>query len=167
MKDLITRVENGMLKLKYKDWRGKRSKLTIHITSKGLDQVSLSGSGMFKSDQPIGPKEMDISISGSGKVLFTTLEVEEMDVKISGSGDVVIERGSVSETDLKISGSGKLIAEDFEVSEFSAAISGSGSCKITVRDELDARISGSGNIYYHGNPQINSTSSGSGKVKSL
>jgi len=167
VEDLITQLENGMLKMKYKDWRIKRSKLTIHITSKELDRVSLSGSGKFYSDQSIDAEEMSLAVSGSGNINFSSLKAEEVDVKISGSGDVLIDKGGAEEFDVKISGSGKVIAETFEVSEFSAAISGSGSCKITVIDELEARISGSGSIHYHGDPQINSTSSGSGKVRSF
>ncbi len=167
VKDLITTVENGMLKMKYEDWRVNRSKLTIHITSKELDAVSLSGSGNFMSEKPIASEEMSLAISGSGNVNFSMLKAEEMDLKISGSGNIVIEKGTAEEADLKISGSGNFNAEAFEVSEFSVAISGSGSCKITVIGELEARISGSGNIHYHGNPEINSTTSGSGKVKSF
>lgn len=167
VEDLITQVENGMLKMKYKDWRIKRSKLTIYITSKDLDKVSLSGSGKFYAREAISAEEMSIAVSGSGNVNFSSLSAEEVDVKISGSGNANLDKGNAEELDVKISGSGKLHAERFEVSEFSAAISGSGSCKITVIDELGAKISGSGSVYYHGDPQINSASSGSGKVRSL
>lgn len=165
--DLETWVDNGMLKMKYDNWRIKRSKLTIYITSEELDKVSLSGSGKFYVDETIDAEEMYLAVSGSGSINFSKLLVEEMTVKISGSGGVNIDRGSAEETDVKISGSGKVKAEGFEVEEFSAAISGSGSCRITVTEELDAKISGSGSVYYHGDPQINSASSGSGKVRSL
>lgn len=167
VKDLITRVENGYLKIKYDDWKMKHSKLTIYITSKELEKVGLSGSADFKSDKVVSSEEMSIAISGSGTVLFANLEAEEVDVKISGSGDAILEKGSAEELDVKISGSGDVLAEHFETSELSVGISGSGSVKITVEDELDARISGSGSIHYHGNPQVNSSSSGSGKVRSL
>lgn len=165
--DLETWVENGMLKMKFEDWRIKRSKLTIYITSKELEKVSLSGSGKFYADESLSVEEMYLAVSGSGSVNLSKLSVEELDVKISGSGSVNISKGRAEEADVKISGSGKLKAERFEVSEFSSAISGSGSVKITVIEELEARISGSGSVYYHGDPQINSTSSGSGKVRSL
>jgi len=167
VKDLITQVEDGYLKLKYDDWKTKRSKLTIHITSAELEKVSMSGSGKFIADKPISSEEMQIAVSGSGSILFSALDAEEVEVKISGSGNVNLEKGSGEEMDVKISGSGKILAENFEVEEFSVAISGSGSCRITVKDELQARISGSGSVYYHGNPQVNTTSSGSGKVRSL
>jgi hypothetical protein len=167
VKDLITEVENGTLKLKYDDWRVGRSKLTIHITSRELERISVSGSAKFIAEKPVSSEEIYVSISGSGTVQFSELKSDEMDVRISGSGDAVIEKGTADEMEVKISGSGKLQAEHFTVSEFSANISGSGTCRITVTEELDARLSGSGSVYYHGNPEVNSSASGSGKVRSL
>ncbi|MFH0756582.1 MAG: head GIN domain-containing protein [Bacteroidota bacterium] len=167
VKDLITEVEDGYLKLRYDDWNQSRSKLTIHIASAELEKVSVSGSAQFKAEKPVSAEEMSIAISGSGSILFSALDAKELDVKISGSGNTILEKGTAEEMDAKISGSGKILAEHFEVEEFSAAISGSGSCRITVKDELEARLSGSGSVYYHGNPQVNTVASGSGKVKSL
>jgi hypothetical protein len=167
VKELITEVEDGFLKIRYEDCRTKRSKLTIYITSQEIEKVSLSGSAKFSADNPVNSDEMEIAISGSGEVKFSTLEGDEVDVKISGSGNVLLLKGTADEMDAKISGSGSLLAEQFEVSEFSAAISGSGTCKVTVKDELGAKLSGSGSVYYHGNPEVSSAASGSGKVKKL
>jgi hypothetical protein len=165
--DLITEVDDGFLKIKYDDWKIKRSKLTIYITSKELEKISISGSAKFHSKEAISTEEMTLAISGSGSATLPSLEAEELEVRISGSGNAIVEKGEVEEVEVKISGSGKLRAERLECEEFSASISGSGSCKITVKEELEARLSGSGSIYYHGNPRVNSTASGSGKVRSL
>lgn len=167
--ELITEVEDGFLKIKYPagKWRIKRSKLTIHVTSRELEAVKMSGSGLFEAAKSINADEMDIAISGSGNIVFADLSADEVGVKISGSGDVLLESGSADEMELKISGSGKLKAERFEVNEFSAGISGSGGARITAKEEVEVRVSGSGSVYYHGNPRVNSSSSGSGKVKAL
>jgi len=169
VEDLITEVENGFLKIRYPNgkWRIKRSRLTIHVTSKELEAVKMAGSGLFESSQDIVSDEMDLAISGSGDIVFKKLAADEVDVKISGSGDVELDSGKADEMDLRISGSGKLHAEDFEVNEFSAAISGSGSARITAKEDLDVKISGSGKVYYHGDPRVNSVSSGSGKAVAL
>lgn len=167
VEDLITEVKNGRLSLKYENWKIKRSKLTIYVSSMKLDGVNVSGSAKFKSDEELSAEEMGIALSGSGRIQFARLDAEEIEVKISGSGNAILQQGAAEEMDVKISGSGKLDAERFEVQEFDASISGSGSCKITVHDELDARMSGSGGVYYHGNPVVNSVSSGSGKIRSL
>lgn len=166
--DLITKVENGFLQVKYPPrFKIRRSKLTIHITSSELEAVKVSGSGKFKSGEPVTSDEMDFAVSGSGDIHFEKLTADEISVKISGSGDVVLIKGNADELGTRISGSGKLNAEAFEVDEFSASISGSGSVKITVKEELESRISGSGKVYYHGNPRVNASSSGSGKVVAL
>ena len=166
--DLITKVEDGFLQVKYPNsWRTRHSKLTIYITSKELDAVKISGSAKFKAGEPITTDEMDLAMSGSGGIQFKKLNADEVDVSISGSGSIELLDGNADELDVRISGSGKLNAEAFEVNEFSASISGSGSIRITAKEELEARISGSGKVYYHGTPRVNSSSSGSGKVVAL
>ena len=166
--DLITKVEDGFLQVKYPNsWRTRHSKLTIYITSKELDAVKISGSAKFEAGEPITTDEMDLAMSGSGGIQFKKLNADEVDVSISGSGSIELLDGNADELDVRISGSGKLNAEAFEVNEFSASISGSGSTRITAKEELEARISGSGKVYYHGTPRVNSSSSGSGKVVAL
>lgn len=166
--DLITKVEDGFLQVKYpKGWNIRHSKLTIYITSKDLDAVKISGSAKFKSGETVTTDEMDLAMSGSGGIFFEKLNADEVDVRISGSGNMELLNGGADELSARISGSGKLNAEKFEVSEFSTSISGSGSVRITIEEELEARISGSGKVYYHGTPRVNSTSSGSGKVVAL
>ena len=165
--DLITEVKDGFLQVKYEDWKKSRSKLTIYVTSKELEEVKMSGSGQFLAEKPLSSEEMDLAMSGSGGITFSKLTAEEVDVKLSGSGNISLNSGSAEEMDVKLSGSGKVNAEQFEVSEFSAAISGSGGIKITCNEEISAKISGSGKVHYHGDPRVNSVSSGSGKVVSF
>lgn len=165
--DLITEVRDDFLQLKYENYRIKRAKLTIYITSKELENVKLSGSGHFMVKDPLSADEMDLAISGSGGITFMQLEADEVGVRISGSGNASIEKGVADELDVRISGSGKLLAERFIVDECSVAISGSGDVRVTVEDELGSKISGSGKVYYHGDPRVNSISSGSGKTVAL
>jgi hypothetical protein len=167
VEDLITKVKDGFLQIKYNDWKIRRSKLTIYITSSELEAIKISGSSKFYCEEALTSDEMDMAMSGSGSILLNKLDADEVGVKISGSGDIEIDQGIADELDARISGSGKLQAEAFEVSEFSASISGSGSVRITVKDELETRISGSGKVYYHGSPRVNSVSSGSGKIIAL
>ncbi len=167
VKDLITEVKDGFLKVKFNNYKIKRAKLTIYITSKELEAVKLSGSGNFNANKPVSSEGMDLAISGSGGINLAQLDSEDVGVKISGSGDVEIVKGKAQELDVRISGSGKLVAEKFTVSECSVHMSGSGGVRITANDELDVKISGSGKVYYHGDPRVNSVSSGSGKAVSL
>ena len=147
VRELITEVRDGFLKIKYDDWRTRRSKLDIYITSRELEEVKISGSADFFVEESLNAGEVDLAVSGNGGIYFSKLEAEEVEVKLSGSGGVEIESGSAEELDAKISGSGGV--------------------EITATGELDAKISGSGKVYYHGNPRVNSVTSGSGKVTSF
>jgi hypothetical protein len=168
VRDLITEVEDGFLKIRYEDnWGRNRSKLTIYITSSEISSLKISGSAKFMAEKQVNTEEMDISLSGSGGATFNQLSSDEMEIKISGSGFVVLAGEGADELDIKLSGSGRLSAEKFRVSEVNTAISGSGSCKVYATEALDAKISGSGSVHYRGNPQINSVTSGSGKVVSM
>jgi len=167
VRDLITEVKDGFLKIRYEDWRMRRSKMTIYITSKEIESVKISGSARFMADRGVSSEEMEINLSGSGGVNFAQITSDEMEIKISGSGSVELSGDGADELEIKLSGSGRLDAEDFRVSEISASISGSGSCMVYATEELDARISGSGKVLYRGEPQLNSVTSGSGKVAAL
>jgi len=167
IEDLIIEVKGKTLSISYPGYRNRHSRLDIHIVSEELESVKISGSAHFIAESTVESDEMELAVSGSGKIIFSELLADEGDVKISGSGGVEIREGEADECDAIISGSGRMKAAGFEVDEFSAKISGSGNCEINAVDELEAVISGSGRVYYNGSPQVNSTISGSGKVKKL
>lgn len=167
IEDLIIEVKNESLSIRYPGYGLKRSRLTIHVVSEKLEEIKISGSSDFFASKEINSDEMDLVVSGSGKINFGSLVADELDVRISGSGDILIEEGSADECNAIISGSGKLLASGFAVDEFSTKISGSGRCEITANSELEATISGSGSVYYKGPARVHSTVSGSGKVREL
>lgn len=144
---LKTRVENGILRVKFEDNRNVRNDNSeVFITMPVLKGLSASGSG-------------NIDVSGSFE------NVEEFDASISGSSDIKIENALVEKLKVSISGSGDfksfgLIAEEADIS-----ISGSGDTELTVHDKLKAKIRGSGNIYYKGSPNnIEDNIAGSGRL---
>lgn len=144
----------------------KKSDVTIYITMKDIEGVSISGSGLIESDGELNVDELKLSISGSGDMNLK-VDAQELALGISGSGTIGLS-GAAEVAASKISGSGKVRAEDLTVSVFKASISGSGDCYITATDEINARISGSGTVHYSGEPsKIISNSSGSGKVKKI
>lgn len=144
----------------------KNAEVTVWITMKEIEELSLSGSGDMKSEGELQTEDLQLSVSGSGD-MDLELSSSELGLRISGSGSLTL-KGEGTEADAKISGSGKVKAEDLTVKSFKASISGSGNCYITATDEVSAKISGSGSVYYAGDPaRINSNSSGSGKVKKM
>jgi len=163
---LETEVKDGVLRIKFEKWNIKpKGQITIRITAPAYNGLYVSGSGKIFAEGSISTDEMDMKVSGSGKIDMKEFKAEELEVAISGSGNVLL-NGSTEEMGVSISGSGDILGESFVAGECSIRISGSGGCKIGVSDELEIRISGSGSVYYYGNPQIDATVSGSGKVRS-
>ncbi|MDH5380232.1 MAG: DUF2807 domain-containing protein [Cyclobacteriaceae bacterium] len=163
-----TEVEGKTLKIRReKSWGSWNSDdLTIYITTPELNAIKLSGSSKVIVESLVKAENMDISISGSGKI-ESKLNVESLDISISGSGKIELS-GNANETEISISGSGKVEAEELATEIVKTRISGSGSIYITVNKEIDAKVSGSGDIYYKGNPgTVNIHSSGSGRIKKI
>ena len=166
--EVETYVKGGTLIIRRKNWTGwNNEKVTVWVTMPEIENIGLSGSGILKAEGTITSNELDLSVSGSGKMNLLDLKVDELDCSISGSGAINLEGGTASECDLSISGSGKYRGRDFQVSEMTVSISGSGNCECNVSKDLEARVSGSGDIYYTGPASVDARISGSGKVRKL
>lgn len=159
-----TVVREGVLRIRTDNWSSRIKGVRIWITMPEVEALNVSGSGNILAETSINADELELRVSGSGKIKIPELKGEEMEAAISGSGDIILS-GSADEIEISISGSGNVDAEGLKVNECGIKISGSGDCNIDVTGELDASISGSGSVTYYGDPQIDARVSGSGKVK--
>ena len=160
-----TDIRDGVLQIKKeKQWSQNLKNVKIWITVPEVDALHLAGSGMIQAEKAIQSEELELKISGSGKIILKELSAGEVEAAISGSGDLIL-GGSAKEMDLAISGSGTALAQALKVDNCSVQISGSGRCEVDATVDLEAAISGSGKVTYYSNPVVNAAVSGSGKVK--
>ena len=159
-----TEVKNGFLRIKTDTWNQRIKDVKIWITVPTVEGLHVSGSGNMLAETSIDADELELKVSGSGKIKIPELSADEIEAAISGSGDIIL-AGSADEIDISISGSGGVQAGTLKVDEGSIKISGSGDCSIDVTGELEALVSGSGTVTYYSNPQVDARVSGSGKVK--
>lgn len=168
LKDIETFERNGILVIRQDGWRsGMNRKVTVHVTMPEVETLNVSGSGHVKTEGLIKSNEIELNVSGSGRLILDNLSSEEVDCSISGSGNIYLKGTGAKECDLSISGSGKFDGVEFETGEMIISISGSGNCTCFVVNDLEAKVSGSGDIYYNGSPRIDARVSGSGKVRKL
>jgi len=171
-KDLLDEIETvvsgGRLVIKKENWnRNLNKKVIVSITMPSVEGLSVSGSGQAEIRDAVKTGDLDLAVSGSGKLFVNDLTADNLGCSISGSGDVIIRgSGSVSESEVSISGSGSYAGEGLKINTAAINISGSGNCVCNVAGTLEARVSGSGNITYIGNPRIDARVSGSGRVRS-
>ena len=164
---LVTEVESGKLKIRWKKGTSINTNRGVHLTVyfESLNAVAMSGSGDIVSKDVIKTDNFEVSVSGSGDISLQ-VDVNEMDARVSGSGDLNF-KGTADNFTAAMSGSGDIEAFALQTNKANLKISGSADITISVKDELYARVSGSGDITYKGNPEIEDIKvSGSGNVSS-
>jgi len=164
---LVTTVDNGKLKIKWKKGVNIRSHKTTVLTVyfKEINSVGLAGSGDIVSKDLIKSNDFSVAVAGSGDI-DVVVEAKTVKAAISGSGDISL-KGTTISFDASIAGSGDIEAYGLKAEKADMKISGSGDMTISVEKELKARISGSGDIRYKGNPKYeDSKVSGSGSIRS-
>jgi hypothetical protein len=169
LEEIVTDVSGGRLVIKKDNsWRFNfNDKVTVYITMPELKGLGVSGSGKAEIKDAIKTDELDLSVSGSGKIFTTDLMVSKLGCSISGSGDIVPGgNGTANKADISISGSGNYEGGALKIESAEIHISGSGNCSCNVAGSLRASVSGSGNVTYEGNPKVDAHVSGSGKVRS-
>ena len=162
---LITEVENGKLKIKWKKGSNINTtkKTTVTVFFEELSGVALAGSGDIISRDAIASDKMDVAVAGSGDIRLD-LKVNSTHAALSGSGDIELS-GTSAEFEAAVAGSGDIEAHELQAQKAELKISGSGTIQANVTDEIIVRISGSGDIKYKGNPRVEDIKvSGSGEV---
>jgi Putative auto-transporter adhesin, head GIN domain len=167
--EIKTDVSGGRLVIRMENWHFNfhNEKVTINLTMPELEGLGVSGSGKAQILDPVKADNLNLNVSGSGKVMTSDLDVDHFECGISGSGDIILgSGGSIDNGSISISGSGGFSGESIEIDHLTVHVSGSGNCRCKAGDSLEARISGSGNVWYSGNPKIDARVSGSGHVRS-
>jgi|GEM_PF-808851 len=137
--------------------------IRIHVSTREINRILLDGSGIISSENKIKTDNLEINISGSGKVNLS-VDVKNLETTILGFGDITFE-GDADTHNFSLSGSGSLRASDLLTNQTNISISGSGSAEVSAIKELDINISGSGDVSYNGEPEkITQSISGLGKI---
>ena len=170
IEEIITNVSGARLTIRQDNWnfgfRNMNEKVTVYLTMPEVEGIGVSGSGRLSVTDPIEADDLDLSVSGSGRLTTSLVSADNLHCGISGSGGIILGKGSIDAATISISGSGSFAGEEADIDRLDVSISGSGSCRCGEVDELDARISGSGNVTYSGSPKVNARVSGSGHVRS-
>ena len=164
---LVTEVENGQLKIKWKKGTNINTSKGVHLTVyfNSLNGVAISGSGDIISKDVIKTDSFSAAVSGSGDMNLN-IETRDLEVRVSGSGDLEF-NGSADKFSAAVSGSGGIDAFGLKAVDCDLKVSGSGGIRIDVSGKLYARVSGSGSVKYTGNPEVEDTKvSGSGRISS-
>lgn len=84
--------------------------VNIHVSSPDMNGMRISGSGSIYAENDIQTDDMELKVSGSGKVILKGLQAADAEAAISGSGDVTISKSNLDNFKASISGSGSVKA---------------------------------------------------------
>jgi hypothetical protein len=166
--EIITEVADRKLVIRKDNWKLHfYDRINVYITMPELNGLGVSGSGKAEIKDALKAEDLDLTVSGSGRILTADVEAANLNCDISGSGNISLEgNGSITKAGISISGSGGYMGETAKIGTLDIDISGSGNCSCNVTESLRASVSGSGNVTYLGNPKIDARVAGSGRVRS-
>ena len=189
LREIETKVDGDKLIIgkegKWMNWGwGDNDKITVYVTVKDIEAVSVSGSGDLFGQGKFTTGNLKLNVSGSGSMEIEADANGDIEADVSGSGDVKL-KGSCNNfesdvsgsgkvnlaiairerADFSLSGSGKILAEG-SAREVKTNISGSGKVLASnlETEKCDIRISGSGDVEINVKTDLDATISGSGSV---
>lgn len=141
-----TKVVNNTLEVGYKhNMNIKNDNTVVLITLPVLNGLALSGSGIITTTGSFDAgTSFNASVSGSGKINFSSGTAQNFYSKIDGSGSINMLNMLTDKADVIINGSGNI--------------------EISANNLLNVKITGSGKVYYQGSPIMTTNIIGSGSV---
>ncbi len=162
---ITTRVKRGKLIIDASPCLGKTDPILIKVFTPNIKKLTLNGSGMIKTANPMTLGKMQIDVSGSGKI-FADIHANVVKTDISGSGEVIV-NGSANEQEIEVMGSGSFMGLGMRTNKAVVELSGSGKVEVSAANRLTVEVAGSGEVVYAGNPKVKTEITGSGTVMKM
>jgi ribosomal protein S17 len=138
----------------------------VIVGVRNLEKIDGSGAVEIRSDGKLVTKDLDIDLSGAGKL---NLDLDAANVHTEGSGATELTfKGQATSHSIELSGTGNVEALDFIVGSYNIETSGASESRINVLKSLIVKTSGASNIQYKGNPTtVKNHESGASTIKKI
>jgi hypothetical protein len=183
MSEVLTEVSGGKLKIHLDGNNHRNVDVTIWVTYKSLNAVSVSSAGTVSGQNRIvSSGDFKISVSSAGD-LELDIKAKSLDINASSAGDASLKvdvttvnasassagsidiSGAASSIEVEVSSSGSFDGYDLAVDRADVSASSGGSANVTVNEQLDAQASSGGSIKYKGNPRMDISTSSGGSIR--
>ncbi|MBR5052703.1 MAG: DUF2807 domain-containing protein [Bacteroidaceae bacterium] len=140
--------EDQELEVSLKEGRGSVNRntpaITLRVTAPFLTEVKgMGASDVIFMDSIVQDKELDVNISGAGKLNLGQFKAKELDLTISGAGEVKMDDFScIEDVEIELSGAANIDGR-VECRKLKLKMSGAGDGKLDIHCQ-QARVSASG-----------------------
>lgn len=146
-----TIVKNGA-KMKVPMYKGKV--LTIKVTYKHIDNLSLRGEQRTICESLIDVEDFRLKIYGESQVTFNGVNFKELDADIYGESEFTIKKGRIDNQKITAYGEGQINL--VEVDNRTSKLKAYGEAKFTVNTSTRIKFTayGEAELYYKGNAEV-------------
>jgi len=145
-------VENGY-KQKLPIYKGRV--LTIVVTYKAIDELSLRGEQITLCKSPINVDAFKLKIYGESQVIFNNISIKSLDVDIYGESMLYIKKGQTDYQKITAYGEGEInfVEVNNKISKLKAF--GEAEFKVNASERIKFTAYGEAQLYYKGNAEVN------------
>lgn len=146
-------VKKDGYKMKEPIYKGKI--LTVQVTYKHIDNLSLRGEETIVCESPLDVEHFKLKIYGESEVTFNEVNFKKFDVDIYGESLLVVKKGITGHQHITAFGEGEinLVEVDNKTSKLKAY--GEAEFKIQSSDHIKFTAYGEAELFYKGGAQVN------------
>lgn len=155
---IITKVENGILKIRYENKAGAVNKpketknLKAYVSFKSLDKLHVTTGATVKIDGTLKSSLFDLK-ANTGAVVNGKIDVNSLKVSQS-TGSKITLTGAADKLDINGSTGSKFSGLDLSTSNCSVAVNTGAIISVNAEKEIEAKASTGGIVKYKGNPSV-------------
>ena len=131
---------------------GAKGNVTLYITFKDINQVSVSGNCTVSATNQIKTGDLMLSLNGNTQ---GSLNVKTKVLTFNSNTDKNFTlTGKANRGNAKLDGEGAIDMSQCKIEDFNLEFSSDADAKIYAHPKLNVKMSGAGNLIYYGNPRI-------------
>ncbi|HEX4877344.1 MAG TPA: DUF2807 domain-containing protein [Chitinophagaceae bacterium] len=163
--ELIVRVNNGILKFEYNQYRANRKRVYLTITLPSLEGINLSGQSEATVSGFAETNLVQLNVSGQS-ACWVNMNAPKFLLEASGQSKIEFQGGTSTGFQGYASGQSEILAYGLStVVSADVTAEGQSVIKVKVGNIFKANASGQSRIYYQGDPLISQiTATGDAKV---
>jgi len=144
-------VKNGM-KMNVPIYKGKV--LTIKVTYKNIDNLSLRGEQITVCESLINVEKFDLKIYGESQITFNDINIKDLDVDVYGESQLTIKKGKTDNQHITAFGEGEINLVEVENKTSKLKAYGEAQFRVQASKKIKFTAYGEAELYYKGTAEV-------------